>query len=71
MSVLKGTTKWYSPKRGYGFIQREDKEKDVFIHASSIKAAGIKFLQEGDKLEFELSEDSGKGPSAIKLKKID
>ena len=71
MSVLKGTTKWYSAKRGYGFIQREDKEKDVFIHASSIKAAGIKFLQEGDKLEFELSEDSGKGPSAIKLKKID
>jgi CspA family cold shock protein len=70
-TVIKGTCKWYSPKKGFGFIEREDGQKDVFIHASAIKAGGLRFLNEGDKLEFELSEDSGKGPSAINIKKID
>ena len=55
-------------EKGYGFIERDDKEKDAFIHASAVKAAGLRFLNEGDKLEFELSED-GKGPSAVNLKK--
>ena len=71
MSILKGTTKWYSGKKGFGFIERDDKQKDVFIHASAIKAAGLRYLNEEDKLEFELSEDTGKGPSAINIKKID
>ena len=70
-TILKGVTKWYNAKKGFGFIEREDKEKDVFIHASAIKAAGLRYINEGDKLEFELSEDSGKGPSAINIKKID
>ena len=71
MSTLKGTVKWFNGKKGFGFIEREDKEKDVFIHASAIKAAGLRWINEGDKIEFELSEDSGKGPSAINIKKID
>ena len=71
MSTLKGTVKWFNGKKGFGFIEREDKEKDVFIHASAIKAAGLRYINEGDKIEFELSEDSGKGPSAINIKKID
>ena len=70
-AILKGTTKWYNVRLGFGFVEREDGQKDVFIHASAIKAAGLRFLNEGDKLEFELSEDSGKGPSAINIKKID
>ena len=70
MSTLKGTTKWFNGKKGYGFIEREDKQKDVFVHASAIKAAGLRFLNEGDKLEFTL-EDGPKGPSAVNLKKID
>ena len=70
MSILKGTTKWYSAKKGFGFIEREDKQKDVFIHASAIKAAGLRYLNEGDKLEFTL-EDGPKGPSAVNLKKLD
>ena len=70
MSTLKGTVKWFNGKKGFGFIEREDKEKDVFCHASSVKAAGMRFLNEGDKLEFEL-EDGPKGPSAVNLKKID
>ena len=70
MSTIKGTVKWFNGKKGFGFIEREDKEKDAFVHASSVKTAGMRNLNEGDKLEFEL-EDGPKGPSAINLKKID
>ena len=70
MSTLKGTVKWFNGKKGYGFIEREDKEKDAFVHASAVKNAGMRFLNEGDKLEFEM-EDGPKGLSAINLKKID
>ena len=57
-------------KKGYGFIERDDKEKDAFVHASAVKAAGMRFLSEGDKIEFTL-EDGPKGPSAVNLKKLD
>ena len=70
MSILKGTVKWFNSKKGFGFIEREDKEKDAFVHASAVKAAGMRYLNEGDKLEFTL-EDGPKGPSAVNLKKID
>ena len=70
MSTLKGTVKWFNGKKGFGFIEREDKEKDAFVHASAVRAADLKFLNEGDKLEFTL-EDGPKGPSATNLKKID
>ena len=70
MTILKGKTKWFNGKKGYGFIEREDGEKDVFVHASSVRDAGLKFLNEGDKLEFTV-EDGEKGPSAVNLKKID
>ena len=70
MSTLKGTVKWFNGKKGYGFIERDDKEKDAFVHASAVKNAGMRFLNEGDKLEFEM-EDGPIGPSAINLKKID
>ena len=65
---LKGKVKWFNGKKGYGFIEREDKEKDVFVHASAVREAGLKFLNEGDELMFEV-EDGDKGPSAVKLKK--
>ena len=67
---LKGKVKWFNGKKGYGFIEREDKEKDVFVHITAVKAAELKNLQESDKLEFTL-EDGPKGPSAVNLKKID
>ena len=69
---LQGKVKWFNPIKGFGFIEREDKEKDVFVHISAVKEAGIQKLFENDKVEFELSQDDkGKGPSAINLKKID
>ena len=67
---LTGKVKWFNPTKGFGFIERGDKEKDAFVHASAVKAAGMRFLNEGDKLEFTL-EDGPKGPSAVNLKKID
>ena len=65
-----GTCKWFNGKKGYGFIERDDKEKDVFVHASAVRDAGLRFLNEGDKLSFNI-EDGDKGPSAVNLKKID
>ena len=70
MTKLTGKIKWYNSKRGYGFIERDDKEKDAFVHASACKAAGMRYLNENDKIEFEM-EDGPKGPSAVNLKKID
>jgi len=70
MSTLKGKVKWFNGKKGYGFIEREDKEKDVFVHASAVRDAGLRFLNEGDSLNFDV-EDGDKGPSAVNLKKID
>ena len=70
MSTLKGTVKRFNGKKGFGFIEREDKEKDAFVHASAVKAAGMRYLNEGDKIEFTL-EDGPKGPSAVNLKKLD
>ena len=65
---LQGKVKWFNPTKGYGFIEREDKEKDVFVHASAVRDAGLRFLNEGDELTFEI-EDGAKGPSAVKLQK--
>ena len=65
---LKGKIKWYNGTKGYGFIEREDKEKDVFVHASALRESGLRHLNEGDELTFEV-ETGEKGPSAIKLQK--
>ena len=70
MSALTGKIKWYNGKKGYGFIERDDKEKDSFVHASAVKTVSMKYLNESDKLEFTL-EDGPKGPSAANLKKVD
>ena len=64
---IKGKVKWFNPTKGYGFIEREDKEKDVFVHFSAAQAANLQ-LNEGDELTFEV-EDGEKGPSAVNLQK--
>ena len=66
-----GTVKWFNGKKGYGFISTDKEgEKDVFVHASAVRDAGLRFLNEGDKLSFSI-EDGDKGPSAVNLKKVD
>ena len=65
---LKGKVKWFNSKKGYGFIEREDGEKDCFVHASAVRDAGLRFLNENDPVEFEI-ENGEKGPSAINISK--
>ena len=60
---IKGKVKWFNPQKGYGFIEREDKEKDVFVHSSAAQAASLE-LNEGDELTFEV-ETGEKGPSCL------
>jgi|TARA_Y100001949_G_scaffold60665_1_gene51403 CspA family cold shock protein len=64
---IKGKVKWFNPTKGYGFIAREDNEKDVFVHSSAAQAASLE-LNEGDELTFEITEGE-KGNSAINLQK--
>jgi len=65
---LKGKVKWFNGTKGYGFIEREDKEKDVFVHTSAAQVAGLE-LNEGDALTFDV-ENGEKGLSAINLQKV-
>lgn len=65
---VKGKVKWFSDKKGYGFIEQED-GKDVFIHFSAIQGDGFKSLVEGDEVEFEVTEGN-KGPQASKVVKL-
>jgi len=58
-----GTVKWFSAEKGYGFIEREDGD-DVFVHFSAIKTEGFKTLEEGQKVDFEITEGE-RGPQAI------
>ena len=65
---IKGKVKWFNGTKGYGFIEREDKEKDVFVHSSAVRTAGLQNLKEGDDVIFEV-ENTDKGFSAINLQK--
>ena len=67
MDRIKGTVKWFNNAKGYGFLGRED-GPDVFIHYSAITTEGYKSLQEGDKVEFEITQGT-KGPQAVNVTK--
>ncbi len=58
-----GKVKWFNDAKGYGFIEREDGEDDVFVHYSSISGEGYRSLTEGSVVEFEIETDA-KGPRA-------
>ena len=64
-----GKIKWFNPTKGYGFINNDDGGKDVFVHISAVKEAGIDNLEENVEVEFEIGENRGK-ENAINLKKI-
>ncbi|MFQ6077653.1 MAG: cold-shock protein [Thermodesulfobacteriota bacterium] len=53
--MARGRVKWFSEKKGYGFITQED-GNDVFVHYSAINTEGFRTLQEGDEVEFEISQ---------------
>jgi CspA family cold shock protein len=65
-----GTVKWFNDQKGFGFIIRDDGEKDVFCHHSAIQGSGFKSLTEGQKVEFDVVEGQ-KGPAAENVVKIE
>jgi CspA family cold shock protein len=64
-----GTVKWFSAEKGYGFISPDDGTPDVFVHFSSITGEGYKNLDEGQKVEFEVSQGQ-KGPQASNVRLV-
>ena len=65
---MKGTVKWFNSNKGYGFISPEEGE-DVFVHFSSIESEGYKSLDEGQAVEFEVT-DGPKGLQASNVKAV-
>ena len=64
--MAKGTVKWFSSEKGFGFIAPEDGSKDLFVHHSEIKMQGFASLEDGQAVEFEVGEGK-KGPCATSV----
>ena len=66
-----GTVKWFNPKKGFGFIQPEGGGQDVFVHISAIERAGIRSLDEGQRVEYDLEPGRDGKSSAENLRLAD
>ncbi len=66
--MAKGNVKWFNSSKGYGFISQES-GNDVFVHFSAIQSDGFKSLDEGQEVEFEITEGP-KGPQAVNVTKL-
>ena len=67
---MNGTVKFFNGAKGFGFIQPDEGGKDVFVHASALEAAGIRSLNEGDRVSFELEDDrKGRGKQAGQIQR--
>jgi cold shock protein len=67
---ITGTVKFFNAAKGYGFIQPADGSKDVFVHVSALERAGIRSLNEGDKVSFILEDDrKGRGKQAGQIER--
>ena len=64
-----GTVKWFNEQKGYGFIARESGQGDIFVHHSAIVGEGFKTLNEGDRVEFTVTQGR-KGPAAGEVRKL-
>ena len=60
-----GTVKFYNSQKGFGFIQPDDGQKDVFVHATALEKAGIDSLSEGQNVSFDTEVDSRNGKTAV------
>ena len=66
---MRGTVKWFNGEKGFGFITREDGEKDCFVHHTAIVGEGFKNLNEGETVEFEVVQGP-KGPAAANVVRV-
>jgi len=66
---IKGKVKWFNESKGFGFLTREDGEKDCFVHHSAISGSGFKNLAEGEEVEFDVV-DGAKGPAAANVTRV-
>jgi CspA family cold shock protein len=63
-----GVVKFFNGERGYGFIKPDDGGRDVFVHITAVEQAGLKGLNEGQRISFDVEPDKkGKGPKAVNL----
>jgi cold shock protein len=60
-----GTVKFYNDQKGFGFIQPDDGQKDVFVHATALERAGLQGLHEGQKVKFDTQNDPRSGKIAV------
>ena len=65
--MAQGTVKWFNATKGYGFIMPQDGGKDVFVHITAVQAAGLKGLNDGQKVSFDIEMERGKA-AATNLK---
>ncbi|GAB4523326.1 cold-shock protein [Amphiplicatus metriothermophilus] len=67
--MANGTVKWFNATKGYGFIAPDEGGKDVFVHITAVRAAGLQALQDGQRVSYELATERGK-TSAANLKAL-
>ena len=67
--MAQGTVKWFNAEKGYGFIAVDGSNDDVFVHYSAIEASGFRLLEEGQKVEFEITQGP-KGQQAVAVRVI-
>jgi cold shock protein len=65
-----GVVKWFNPEKGFGFITRDNGEKDVFVHHSAIQGSGFRTLNDGERVEFDVVQGQ-KGPAAENVHRLD
>tara|TARA_Y100000590_G_scaffold263111_1_gene295227 strand:- start:457 stop:666 length:210 start_codon:yes stop_codon:yes gene_type:complete len=69
MSSKTGKVKWFNPKKGYGFVDQDDDDKDMFLHITALQKANISVLNEGDKISYDVEDENGR-QSAVNIKQI-
>lgn len=67
---ITGSVKWFSNSRGYGFIERDDSERDVFVHHQNVVMEGYRTLKPGQRVEFSV-DMIDKGPNAVEVQVVD
>ena len=67
--MANGVVKWFSDKKGFGFIEQEEDQCDIFVHFSAIQSEGFKTLAEGDRVTFEV-EQTDRGPAAANVVRV-